>query len=110
MTMWARVDFKRASQRRFRTALSLNKVQLTQELNGVQQKTVSVMGATVAEYTAIVREFEEGEFLDEIQSSASEQIHFGIDCLSVECSGTRKLAPGVTDGAEYTYTPGECGQ
>lgn len=107
--MWAKVAFKHPSIRRFRTAISLTGASLRQELNGRQQKTLTGMGCSAEEYTAIVREMEGGEFVDDIQASASEQVHLGISCFAVECSGSRKLAPGVTDDAEYSYTPGQCG-
>jgi hypothetical protein len=106
--MWAKIVFKHPSVRRFRTALSLIGVPLRQELNGRQQKTVTGMGCEANEYTLLVREMENGEFTDDLQISASEQVHLGINCFAVECSGSRKLAPGVLDDAEYLYTPDQC--
>jgi len=60
------------------------------------------------EYAALVREAEETEFVEGLQFSASELVHFGIECLQVDGSGTRKLPVGETDDGSYVYTPGQC--
>lgn len=101
--MWCQREWIQPTQRRFRTVMTLAQTVATQELTGTQTRIVEAWGCTGDEVNTVLRASENTVFVDGLQHTMQEQIHFGLDCFSISGQGQRKTLPEDADPGSYTY-------